>query len=79
MFPCDKSNGSSSSSKSLNTTDLASMSTVPLILASEPRYVQAWEKANRGRDLGVLYNDRVRPGVSSDPEARHEALKLICL
>ncbi|CAO1632767.1 unnamed protein product [Jaminaea pallidilutea] len=66
VFPCDKSNGSSSSSKSLNTTDLASMSTVPLMLASEPRYVQAWEKANRGRDLGVLYNDRVRPG---DPRA----------
>ncbi|CAO1638921.1 unnamed protein product [Sympodiomycopsis kandeliae] len=52
----------SSGSKSLTSKDLAFYSTVPLTLASDKTYTTAWEQADRGKDFGVIYNDKVKPG-----------------
>lgn len=57
---------SSSSSSSLTTSDLATLSSIPLRLTSEADLVASWERAERGRDLGVIWNERVREG---DPRA----------
>ncbi|CAO1615359.1 unnamed protein product [Parajaminaea phylloscopi] len=54
------------SSKSLTTTDLGLMSTVPLTLSSEPKYTKAWDAADRGAGLGLIHNTAVKEG---DPRA----------
>lgn len=46
--------------------DLANFSTVPLLLSSEAKYTQAWEQADKGKKLGVIWNERVSEG---DPRA----------
>lgn len=57
---------SESSSKGLTASDVAFFSTVPLTLASDKTYTTAWEQADRGKDFGVIDNERVKKG---DPRA----------
>lgn len=64
---------SPSSSKSLTHSDLAFFSTVPLTLSSDKTYTTAWEQADRGRDFGVIYNERTKKG---DPRAAQAAQEL---